>query len=95
MFTFRRSMRPLAVACATAALAVTPTAASARPAGADYGLPPEPEWVEPAPTVRQVQDDGDGLAIILSGAALVVAFAGAGVAASSQRRVHRLAGPQA
>jgi hypothetical protein len=95
MLTRRRSLRPLALACTTAVLAVTPTAASARPAGPDAPTPPGSTSIEPAPVVRQVETGGDDLAIVLSGAALIVAFAGAGIAASSQRRVHRLAGPQA
>jgi hypothetical protein len=88
MFT-RRHTR-LAVACATAALALAPPAASARPVLPDPPASPDSTSVEPVPVVRP---DGDGLAILLSGAALVVAAAGAGIAGRSQRQVARIAGP--
>ena len=93
MFT-RRHTRLLAVGCTTAALAIAPSAASARPV-VDPPSSPDSTAVEPAPVVRQVQPDGDGLAILLSGAALVVAAAGAGIAGRSQREVARIAGPRA
>ena len=94
MFT-RRHTRLLAVACAVTALAIAPSAASARPAPYDPPLSPDSTTVEPAPVVRQVPADGDGLAILLSGAALVVAATGAGIAGRSQRQVARIAGPHA
>jgi len=95
MFSHRRFTRPIAVACATAVVAIAPSAAFARPVPLD---PPAPDStsVEPAPVVREIHTGGDTtLAVILSGAALVVAAAGAGVAGRSQRRVGRIAGPQA
>ena len=95
MFT-RRHTRPLAVACATAALAIAPSAASARPMPLDPPAAPDTTVVEPAPVVREVESGGDTtLALILSGAALVVAAGGAGIAGRSQRRLGRIAGPHA
>jgi len=95
MFTHRRVTRPIAVACAVAAIA--PSAAFARPLPADAPAPDSTAVeLEPAPVVREIHTGGDTtLAVILSGAALVVAAAGAGVAGRSQRRVGRIAGPQA
>jgi hypothetical protein len=96
MFVHRRCARPLAVAFATAAVAVAPSAASARPMPLDPPASSDPVVVEPAPVVREVHTGGDTtLAIILSGAALLVAAGGAGVAGRSQRRLGRIAGPQA
>ena len=95
MFT-RRHTRPLAVACAITALAIAPSAASARPLPYDPPASSDSTVVEPAPVVREVETGGDTtLALILSGAALVVAAGGAGIAGRSQRKVGRIAGPHA
>ena len=95
MFTTRRSTRPLALACATAALAIAPAAASARPAPLDPAPSTDSSSIEAAPVVRQSGTSDDSLAIILSGGALVLAAAGAGMAGRSQRRLGRTPGPQA
>jgi hypothetical protein len=90
MFRRRRCLRPFAVACATAAVAVVPSAASARPAPLDPPASPDTSFVEPAPVVREVQTGGDAtLGIVLSGTALIVALGGAGVAVRSQRNLGR------
>lgn len=87
----RRITRSLALACATAAVAAAPSTALARPAFDPPGHPGSSGTtaVEPQTVVREIQTGGDQtLALILSGSALVVAFAGAGYAGRTRRRVH-------
>ena len=102
MLKHRRFTRPLALACATAAVAAAPSTALARPAGDPPGHPGSNgsrgalTAAEPQTIVREVQTGGDQtLALILSGSALLVAVAGAGYSGRSRRRVHGVAQPQA
>jgi hypothetical protein len=92
LLSHRRIARPLALACATATVAAAPSTALARPA---IDPPAPPAGVEPQTVVREVQTGNDQtVPLILSGSALLVAFAGAGYAGSSRRRVDRIAHPQ-
>jgi hypothetical protein len=88
MLVHRRITRSLALACATAAVAIAPSTALARPAFDPPGHPGSSGAAVPEsqPVVREIQSGGDQtLALILSGSALVVAFAGAGY---TRRAVH-------
>ena len=94
MLNHRRIARPLALACATAAVAAAPSTALARPA-IDPSVAPSTTAAEPETVVREIQTGGDQtVALILSGGALLVAFAGAGYSGSARRRVDRIAHPQ-
>ncbi len=92
MLTRRRTLRPLALACATAAL--LPAAAQARPAAPDAptkAIAPQPEPIREQ-IVREIRTDGDTqLALILSGSALLIAAGGAGLAGRDHRRLNRIA----
>ena len=106
MLVHRRITRSLALACATAAVAAAPSTALARP----LFDPPRPPAqapghpgsngsrgavAEPQTVVREVQGGGDQtIALVLSGAALLVAAAGAGLAGQSRRRVDHVVHPQ-
>ena len=106
MLVHRRITRSLALACATAAVAAAPSTALARPpfdapqpASNSPGHPgsngSRGATAEPQTVVREVQTGSDQtVALVLSGTALLVAVAGAGVAGQSRRRVGRLAHPQ-
>ncbi len=100
MYVQRPITRSFALACATAALATTPSTALARPAFDPPGHPGSngsrgAVTAEPQTVVHEVQSGGDQtLALILSGSALLVAVAGAGFTGQSRRRAGRLAHPQ-
>lgn len=92
MLVHRRFARPLTLACATVALAAAPSTALARPA-----VDPAPSEPGPQPIVVErvstpVQTGGDTtLALILSGSALLIAGAGAGLAGRDHQRIRHLA----
>jgi hypothetical protein len=99
MHPARRRTRSFALAVTAAAIAAAPSTALARPAidpgalkGSQRGGHAVHTESVPAPVVvRQVTQGGDTtLPIVLSGAALLVAFAGAGVAGQTRRRSGRL-----
>ena len=96
MFSSRRSLRPLVLVCATAALAV-PSVAHARPAPPEPPVPPIAEQAPAAQSpraqiVREVRTDGDTtLALIVSGSALLIAAGAAGFAGHDHRRIGRVA----
>lgn len=94
MLTNRRCARPIAVACAMAALAIAPTAASARPAPHDPPVSPKQTAAEQI--VREVRIAGDTtLPVIVSIGALLIAVGGAGIAGRDHRRIGQIARPQA
>lgn len=97
MPVYRRFARPISLACATAALAVAPGAALARPAidppvrqvAATEAAEAQPST---APVVREVRTEGDTtLALVLSGTALLIAALAAGVGAHDHRNIGRVA----
>ena len=91
MLVHRRCARPLALVCTTAAVALAPAAAQARPA------PPDPPVEQTAPQaepsiVREIRTEGDTtLALILSGSALLIAAGAAGISGHDHRRIGRAA----
>ena len=96
MLVHRRFARPLTLACATAALAASPTGALARPAVDPPAQPAAESGIgsaEPSTTiVREIRRDGDAtLALLLSGSALLIAAGGAGLAGRDHRRIGRIA----
>lgn len=88
MLVSRRFSRPLALACATAALAVAPGTALARPAVDPAPPKPEPQSVITDPAIRTGGDTT--LALIFSGAALLVAAGGAGLATRDHQRIRHI-----
>jgi hypothetical protein len=80
--------RRIALACATAALAVAPSSALARPAT-------DPPPSKPGPVVsevREVRTDGDTtLALVLSGSALLIAAGAVALSGHDHRRIGKLA----
>ena len=95
MLVHRRYPRSLTLACATAALAVAPSAALAAPAVDTLPSKPGtgPVFVEPhaAPIVREIRTNGDTtLAVILAGSALLIAAGGAGLAGRDHLRIRHI-----
>lgn len=92
MFSYRRVQRGFALACTTAALAAAPAAAVAMPvdpvaAGPDGAVV---ESRRPSSTVVREVEPGGGdqtLALVISGAALLVALGGAGYASRTGHRI--------
>ena len=95
MLVSRRFARLLTLVCATAALAVAPAGALARPATDPYVKPgAERAVVEPpsAPVVREANTGGDTtLVLVLAAGALLLVAAGAGVAGRRHQRVRHVA----
>jgi hypothetical protein len=96
MLVSRRIARLLTLVCATAALAVAPAGALARPAQDPFVAPgAERAVVDPpsAPVVRG-SDTGGGdttLVLVLAAGALLLVAGGAGVAGRRHQRVRHLA----
>ena len=95
MLVHRRYLRSLTLACATAALAVAPSAALAQPAvdppQSKPGTGPVSVEPEAAPIVREIRTNGDTtLAVILAGGALLVAVGGAGLAGRDHVRIRQI-----
>jgi hypothetical protein len=83
MYPHRRARRALALMCTVAAVAGIPAGAAAMPA------PEAPEARTVAAPAVEAETGGDGqtLALVVSGAALLVALGGAGYAGRIGQRV--------
>jgi len=93
MHMHRRVQRALALTCTATALAAAPATAVAMPALDEPPAPAADHQPDAAPTIVRVIETGGGdqtLALVISGAALLVALGGAGYAG---RRVHRFGQP--
>jgi hypothetical protein len=95
MFTLRHRARSLALACTTAAL-VAPAATHAMPAPVE---PPVSSTTaassapaDPQPVVREIRTGDDTtIALVISGAALLLAAGGAALSGHDHRRIGRVA----
>jgi len=87
MLASRRCSRPLTLVCATAALALAPSAALAQPA-VDPPPPDARVIVDPEPTVRAGGDTT--LPLIFSGTALLIAAGGLGLAGRDHQRLRHI-----
>jgi hypothetical protein len=96
MLVHRRCARSLALACTTAAVALAPAAAQARPLSdppIDNGPPIEIAAAEASaqPIVREIRTEGDTtLALVLSGTALLIAAGAAAISGHDHRRIGRV-----
>jgi hypothetical protein len=89
MLVSRRFSRPLTLACATAALAVAPGTALARPAVDPQPSTPDGRVIVDPKPATQVGGDTT-LPLIFSGTALLIAAAGAGLAGRDHQRISHI-----